>query len=77
MDAKKLAQYHKATVRAIVAVLNDDEGIALESYEALCELGAFLPDYGTPIFNLVEATDGRYYLTEEAVETISANYFSS
>jgi hypothetical protein len=77
MNAKKLAQYHKATIRAIVAVLDDDEGISLEAYETLCDLGAFLPDYGTPIFNLVEATDGRYYLTEEAVETISANYFAS
>lgn len=54
------------TIRAaILYALNDENGVSFDTYEAFLHLGNYLPDYGTPIFDRVEATDGRYYLTQE------------
>lgn len=50
---------------AITAVLNEEDGVSFETYEKLLTLGEFLADFGTPIFDRVEATDGRFYLPSE------------
>lgn len=59
---------------AIIAVLDDDEGVGVAAYEALVDLGAALPDYGTAIFDLVEAADDRYYLSEDAGDELRSLY---
>jgi hypothetical protein len=51
--------------RRIIDALDSDDGVSLKVYEALLLLGDGLPDYGTPIFDCVKASDWAFYLNED------------
>lgn len=65
---------HNAIRRVILNALDDDEGISFGTYEAILTLGDTLPDFGTPIFDRVRATDGRFYLPEGAAQELAKQY---
>ena len=57
----------KQILQLAIALLDDDEGICEAGY---IELSNLLADYGLPLALYVDATDGRFYLKDNAVREL-------
>ena len=55
----------------VINILNDDYGITEQNYNLLVEFfGKYFGNYCYDVFEKVEATDGRFYLTEENAQKL-------